>query len=58
MNNDENFNNFVKYISSLNPNEFTAVACIFGFLLSASINLSYPYYTYKDNFLQVSYRQK
>lgn len=38
MNNDENFNNFVKYISSLNPNEFTAVACIFGFLLSAPLD--------------------
>ena len=38
MNNDDNYNNFVKYISSLTPNEFTAVACIFGFLLSTPLD--------------------
>lgn len=38
MNENENFNIFVKYISSLNPQEFTAVACIFGFLLSAPLD--------------------
>ena len=38
MNNDDNYNNFIKYISSLNPNEFAAVACIFGFLLSTPLD--------------------
>ena len=38
MNNDENYNKFVQYISSLNAEEFTLAACIFGFLLSKPLN--------------------
>ena len=38
MNTNKDFNNFVKYIANLSPNELCITACIFGFLLSQSLD--------------------
>lgn len=38
MNNNDDYNSLVNFISNLSPNEFSITACIFGFLLASPLD--------------------
>ena len=38
MNNNDEYKSLVSFITSLSPLEFSATACLFGFLLSAPLD--------------------